>query len=126
MKCVSVKLCCLSTASVANSKRNDGTCGDANSYRMSVLKLQVKRVIGRYRYRRDRSTYLKRKDISVDRLRRGTAVNEVTRCPTLVSDVKGVRALCCRHRDGGWGGVTCHQYQSEHTVDLIRQYSLSD
>ena len=59
------------------SRRNDGAWGGAKRYRMSALKLQGKRVIGRYRHRRDRSTHLNRKDIGVDGLRRGTAVNKV-------------------------------------------------
>jgi hypothetical protein len=54
---------------------------------MSVLKLQVRRVIGRYRHRRNRSAHLNRKDIGVDRLRIGTVVNRL-RMGTVVSRVR--------------------------------------
>lgn len=109
-KSVSVKLCCFRTVTGTTSKRNNRPWGDVNSYRTSVLKLQGKRMIGRYRFRRNRSTHLNRKDIGVDGLRMGTVVNKITRCPTLVSNVNCVRALCCRHREGERRGtVTCRQ-----------------
>ena len=80
------------------------------------MKLQGKRVIGRYRHRRDRSTHLNRKSIGVDRLRRGAVVNKVTKCPTLVSNVNCVRALCCRHWDRGWWGGTRKSHVSSVSV----------
>jgi hypothetical protein len=82
-KSASVKLCCFREVTVTAGKRSNGPCGDVKSCTMSVLGLQGRSVFGRYRHRSNRSNHVNRKDIGVDRVRMGTVVNRVTRCPTV-------------------------------------------